>query len=76
MTTVNLKIYRYKCIACGFCLPIAPELFTLSQADGKLTWAITPLFTDDVQLVTDPNLFADKALVMVSVCPVKALSIA
>ncbi|MDY0200307.1 MAG: ferredoxin [Tenuifilaceae bacterium] len=75
MTIAKLQIYRYKCIACGFCLPVAPEIFTLSQADGKLTWAKTPLFNEDIQLVTDPNLFTDKALVMVNVCPVKALSI-
>ncbi|HZJ73988.1 MAG TPA: ferredoxin [Perlabentimonas sp.] len=75
MTTAKLQILRYKCIACGLCLSVAPDVFILSQADGKLTWVKTPNFNDDVQLVTDPNLLTDIALQMVGVCPERALSI-
>ena len=31
-------LYRNKCIACGYCQSLAPELWAISPDDGKAVW--------------------------------------
>ncbi len=72
---VKIQIHRYKCIACGFCVSIAPEMLTYSSQDGRVSWVNTANFSDDTQTIDEPALFSDIAQELVNVCPVQAIKI-
>ena len=69
----QLEVLRYKCIACGYCMPLATDVLIFSAADGKIAWAQTPFCNDDNQVISDPLLQYDILQKLANLCPVGAL---
>ena len=70
----RLEVLRYKCISCGYCRSIAPDLIDFSRHDGLVTSIFTPNFDSDIQTIND--FLADTSTVeqIVRICPTKAMS--
>jgi ferredoxin len=44
---IQVKLLRYKCIGCSYCVSLAPEIFSISVSDGKITFLFENAFDDD-----------------------------
>jgi ferredoxin len=72
---IKVTLYRNKCIACSYCVSLAPDLWILSSTDGK----VTPLSKSSCQS-EQQNLVLDityKTIIEQSVklCPVKVFKL-
>lgn len=43
----QIKLFRFKCIGCSYCVSLAPEVFSISVSDGKITFLFEKAFDDD-----------------------------
>jgi ferredoxin len=68
---VKVRLNRYKCIGCGYCIAIAPELWVISTIDGKITTVSSPETEEDnltLVLEKEQELLVNQS---VKICPTK-----
>ena len=68
-------IYRNKCIACGYCISVAPDVWSISGSDGKITSKATPFNEDETQVIEIESLNYHEVEQSAKICPVKAIKI-
>lgn len=64
--------YRNKCIGCGICEELQPELWRMSKKDGKATLLKSTLKKDLFILSVNNDIFESTQYVA-EVCPVKII---
>lgn len=64
--------YRNKCIGCGICYELQPELWRISKKDGKAT-LLKSIVKKDVFILTVNNEILDRAKDVAKACPVKII---
>jgi ferredoxin len=69
----KVKLYRNKCIGCGFCISLLPEVWTYSKFDGRITSVATPSYDDDEQIVQIEPFYRSEIDQSVNICPVNAI---
>jgi ferredoxin len=72
---ISVKLFRHRCIACGYCLSIAPEIWVLSSKDSRITSLKTPDYKNDDQIVQIELHFIQEIEQSAKICPVKAIKI-
>lgn len=43
----QINLLRYKCIGCSYCVSLAPEIFSVSFSDGKVTFLFEQAIDDE-----------------------------
>lgn len=66
--------YRSKCIGCGICFELQPELWRMSKKDGKAT-LLKAQTSKDIFILTIPVGMEDKTREVVKVCPVRVIKL-
>jgi len=66
--------YRNKCIGCGICFEIQPELWRMSKKDGKAT-LLKAAEKKNVFILPVNNLIELKTQEVKKACPVKIIKI-
>ena len=66
--------YRNKCIGCGICFELQPELWRMSKKDGKAT-LLKAQASKDIFILTIPAAMEDKTREVVKVCPVRVIKL-
>ncbi len=66
--------YRNKCIGCGICFEMQPELWRMSKKDGKAT-LLKANAKKDVFVLAVNNINAQKTLEVKNACPVKIIKV-
>lgn len=66
--------YRNKCIGCGICFELQPELWRMSKKDGKAT-LLKAQASKDIFILTIPVGMEDKTREVVKVCPVRVIKL-
>ncbi len=66
--------YRDKCIGCGICFEMQPELWRMSKKDGKATLLKSTL-KKNVFIVPVSNNFQQQTREVIGACPVKIIKI-
>ncbi|HPX04321.1 MAG TPA: ferredoxin [Tenuifilaceae bacterium] len=70
----KVKLLRYKCIGCRFCVSAAPELWQISRADGKVEPTDSSCEPDqDICTVTITDAYMSHLKESIEVCPVNAI---
>ena len=75
MLTFPVKLYRLRCIACGYCVSLAPEIWTLSKADGKVAF-----IDNGDETKSEVNVFIDRDFLHLvkqteAICQVRAIRV-
>lgn len=71
---VKIIHYRNKCIGCGICFELQPELWRMSKKDGKATLLkSTP--KKDVFVLSVSNTIQQKTWEAARACPVKIIKV-
>jgi ferredoxin len=71
----RVLLYRNKCIACGYCISLAPQLWTISSYDGKATSTTTSFYEEETQIVDVDGIDYTSLVQSVKICPVNAIKI-
>jgi ferredoxin len=66
--------YRKKCIGCGICFELQPELWRMSMKDGKAT-LLRSTEKKDVFIYTISNNMHQQTLEVAGACPVKIIKV-
>ena len=66
--------YRNKCIGCGICYELQPELWRMSKKDGKAT-LLKAILKKDVFIVSLPEASKNHSLEVAKKCPVKIIKV-
>lgn len=66
--------YRNKCIGCGICFELQPELWRMSKRDGKAT-LLKAKSTKDIYILPLTVAQQEKTKEVVKACPVKIIRI-
>jgi len=66
--------YRNKCIGCGICSELQPELWRMSMKDGKAT-LLKATRKKDVFIVLVSNNINQQTLEVARACPVKIIKV-
>ncbi|ROH97862.1 ferredoxin [Chryseobacterium daecheongense] len=66
--------YRNKCIGCGICYELQPELWRMSKKDGKAT-LINAIEKKNVFILKISAEEVDKSLVTAQMCPVTIIQL-
>ena len=66
--------YRKKCIGCGICFELQPELWRMSMKDGKAT-LLRSTEKKDVFIYTISNTMHQQTLEVAAACPVKIIKV-
>jgi len=74
-TGIEVKLLRYKCIGCMYCISIAPEIFSISPQDGKVTEVGEENIDIDITTFIAPLDYRTPLEQSVNICPVKAIVI-
>lgn len=71
----QVVLYRRRCIACGYCVSLVPDIWMLSVHDGKVTHINHPDADDDIVNVSIEK--GSRVIVKQSesICPVKAIKV-
>lgn len=69
----KITLLRYKCIGCSYCISIAPELFGISDSDGKITDRANKNCDSDILKITFDLKNIDQIAQSARICPVKAI---
>jgi ferredoxin len=72
---IEVNLLRFKCIGCSYCVSIAPEVFTISHLDGKVTNIVNPFSDEETQTFTTERIYLDVLKQSETICPVKAIKI-
>ena len=73
---IEVTLLRFKCIGCSYCVSIAPEVFSISHIDGKVT-NLSNLFSDEeTQTFSAERVHMDTLKQCEDICPVKAIKTA
>jgi ferredoxin len=70
----NITHYRDKCIGCGVCYEMMPEIWRMSTKDGKATLVQALLKRKTFVLTVGPALF-DASKDVAAACPVKIIKV-
>lgn len=70
----NIVHYRTKCIGCGICYEMMPELWRMSKKDGKATLLKSVAKKQISNLVIDPSL-VEMAKKVAEACPVNIIKV-
>jgi len=70
----NIIHYRNKCIGCGICFEMQPELWRMSKKDGKAT-LLKAIAKKDVFVLAINNDIQQKSQKLKNECPVKIIKI-
>jgi len=71
----RIILYRNKCIGCGYCISISPDLWVISGSDGKITYKTTPFFEEETQIIEIEIMKYHEFEQSEKICPVKAIKI-
>ena len=74
MQSAKIILYRNKCIGCGICYEMQPELWRLSKKDGKAT-LINSIAKKNVFILPLNDSLQQKTLEISLACPVKIIKI-
>ncbi len=66
--------YREKCLGCAYCVEVAPALFEVNDADGKVD-LIGSGEKNGVQSADVNEVFLDEAEEAAAVCPAKIIEV-
>lgn len=66
--------YRNKCIGCGICFELQPELWRMSKKDGKAT-LLNSIHKKEVFVLSVSNNFQQQTQDVARACPVKIIKI-
>lgn len=66
--------YRNKCIGCGVCFEMQPELWRMSKKDGKAT-LLKSIAKKDVFVLSVSNTIQQQTLEVARACPVKIIKV-
>lgn len=64
--------YRKKCVGCGVCFEMQPELWRMSKKDGKAT-LIHAKIKNDISQLTITQQMADSSKSVAKACPVSII---
>jgi ferredoxin len=70
----RIILYRNKCIACGYCISVAPGIWIISRSDGKITSKTTPLNEEETQIIEIENMNYHDFEQSANICPVKSIN--
>lgn len=70
----NIIHYRNKCIGCGICYEMMPEVWRMSKKDGKATLLKSVLKRNTSVLQIDESML-DAARKVADACPVKIIKV-
>ncbi len=70
----NIIHYRSKCIGCGVCYEMMPEVWRMSKKDGKAT-LLKAKVAKEVSVLQIGDIMLDDARKVASVCPVKIIRV-
>ena len=68
-------LYRNKCIACGYCVSLAPELWGISHYDGKVIWLNDADDDLDITYIEIQERTFDLVKQSADNCPVNAIKV-
>lgn len=66
--------YRNRCIGCGICYELQPELWRMSKKDGKAT-LVKSVGKKQVSILSIPDSEVPKSLEIAAACPVRIIKI-
>lgn len=66
--------YRKKCIGCGICVELQPELWRMSKKDGKAS-LIHSIEKKDFFVLSVPDERLEESVKAAEACPVKVIQI-
>lgn len=66
--------YRNKCIGCGVCQELQPELWRMSKKDGKAT-LLKATGKKDVFILSIPNQQVVHTMQVAQACPVRIIKV-
>ena len=70
----KIILYRNKCIGCGICFELQPELWRMSKKDGKAT-LLKSIEKKDVFVLALSKTLHQQTQVVANACPVKIIKI-
>ena len=70
----NIAQYRNKCIGCGICYEMMPEVWRMSTKDGKATLVKAILKKQTAVLSIEPSLL-EASKKVAAACPVKIIKV-
>lgn len=70
----NIIHYRNKCIGCGICYEMQPELWRMSNKDGKAT-LLNAITKKDVCILAVSNNLLQQTREVAKACPVKVIKV-
>ena len=71
----NIIHYRDKCIGCGICFEMMPELWRMSKKDGKAT-LLKANVTKNIHVLKISHVHVPQTVEVVKQCPVKIIKLA
>jgi len=66
--------YRNRCIGCGICYELQPELWRMSKKDGKAS-LLKAIGKKQVSILRIPDSEVPKSLEIAAACPVRIIKI-
>lgn len=66
--------YRNKCVGCGICYELQPELWRMSKKDGKAT-LLKSTAKKEVFVLSVSNIIQEKTMQVAKACPVKIIKV-
>ena len=66
--------YRNKCIGCGICYEMQPELWRMSKKDGKAT-LLKAVVKKEIASVVIHEIMVEKTKAIVKACPVNIIKL-
>jgi len=66
--------YRNKCIGCGVCHEMQPELWRMSKKDGKAT-LLQATGKKEVSILSIPNMQVILSTEVAAACPVRVIKV-
>lgn len=66
--------YRNKCIGCGVCHDMQPELWRMSKKDGKAT-LLQATGKKEVSVCSIPNMQVVRTTEVAAACPVRVIKV-
>lgn len=70
----KIIFYRNKCIGCGICFEMQPELWRMSKKDGKATLLQSTL-KKNVFILPVSNTIQQQTRKVITACPAKTIKI-
>jgi len=74
MYMTKIVLYRNKCIGCGICFEMQPELWRMSKKDGKAT-LLNAIEKKEVFVLSVVNAGEQQTKAVKKACPVKIIKI-